>query len=73
MVRLSLRTVPVVGLLALVPVLAYTLTRNLVVSLSVVSVVIIGASLYVMFLPSEKAVRDSAGERESDDADAVSQ
>jgi uncharacterized membrane protein YukC len=57
-------------LLALVPVLAYTLTRDVVVSLSVVSVLVIGASLYVMFLPSENAVRAASvdGEDESHDA-----
>jgi uncharacterized membrane protein YukC len=73
MVSLGLRTLPVVGLLALVPVLAYTLTRDVVVSLSVVSVLVIGASLYVMFLPSEKEVRSAGVDSDAESADSFGQ
>lgn len=49
----------VVALLALVPVLAFMLLRPAPsVVLSVVSVVLIGASVYVMFGPTDAAAAD---------------
>jgi hypothetical protein len=51
------RYLPVVALLALLPVLAYGLLKAPVVALSAVSVLIIAASLLFMFLPSEASAR----------------
>lgn len=49
----SVRILPILGLLALVPVALYTMQIHPIVALSLVSVVIIGVSLYLMFLPSQ--------------------
>ncbi|MFB6159872.1 MAG: hypothetical protein ABEJ61_01700 [Haloferacaceae archaeon] len=54
---LDTRYLPIVALLALLPVLAYGLLKDPVVALSVLSVLIIVASLLFMFLPSEATAR----------------
>lgn len=56
--QIDTQYVPVVALLALLPVLAYGLLKAPVVALSAVSVLIIVASLLFMFLPSEAAARN---------------
>ncbi|MFB6122141.1 MAG: hypothetical protein ABEJ78_01600 [Haloferacaceae archaeon] len=58
----SVRHLPILGLLALVPVALYTAQIHPVVALSLVSVVIIGASLYLMFSPTAD---ETAGESAS--------
>jgi hypothetical protein len=58
----DLRTAVVVALLALLPVAVFILLNDtLVVALSLVSVVIIGLALFLMFSPSEDTVRPSQG------------
>lgn len=57
MVSFTPRLLPVVGLLALVPVALFALGRaDPAVALSLVSVVVVAASLYLMFLPGESEV-----------------
>jgi hypothetical protein len=52
----SVHTVPVLALLALLPVAVYALAVAPVVAIALVNVVLIAASVYVMFLPSEATV-----------------
>jgi hypothetical protein len=47
------RLLPIVGLLALLPVGVYALAVSPIVVLSLVSVVIVAASLYYLFSPAE--------------------
>ncbi|WP_049934859.1 hypothetical protein [Haloplanus natans] len=54
---ISVHQVPVVGLLALLPVAAYAFSISTVVAVALVNVVLIAASVYVMFLPSESTVK----------------
>lgn len=61
----SLRLLPIVGLLALIPVAVYALDGSPVVVLSLVSVVILMASLYSLFSPvGETAPTDDGNERD---------
>jgi hypothetical protein len=53
----TVQQVPVVALLALLPVAAYALSISTIVAVALVNVVLIAASVYVMFLPSEATVR----------------
>ena len=53
----SLRRVPLVALLALLPAAVYTAAVDLVVVIALVNVVLIAASLYLMVLPSEGTVK----------------
>jgi hypothetical protein len=53
----SVQQVPVVALLALLPVAAYAFSISTLVAVALVNVVLITASVYVMFLPSEATVR----------------
>ncbi|MEF8756665.1 MAG: hypothetical protein V5A33_00355 [Halobacteriales archaeon] len=57
----SLRLLPIVGLLALIPVAVYALDGSPVVVLSLVSVVIIVASLYYLFSPVEEMTPTNDG------------
>ncbi|WP_372909653.1 hypothetical protein [Salinigranum sp.] len=58
----DLRTAVVVALLALLPVAVFILLNDtLIVALSLVSVLIIGLALFLMFSPSEDTVRPSQG------------
>jgi hypothetical protein len=57
----DLRTAVVVALLALLPVAVYLLMQDTIVVLSLVSVLIIGLALYLMFSPSEAEVSPSRG------------
>jgi uncharacterized membrane protein len=58
----NLRHAVVLALLALLPVAVYLVLNDaLVVALSLVSVVIIGVALFLMFSPSEAEVRPSRG------------
>jgi hypothetical protein len=58
----DLRTAVVLALLALLPVATFLLLRNVViVALSLVSVLIIGLALFLMFSPSEAEVKPSQG------------
>ena len=56
----SIRTVPLVGLLALLPVAVYTLSIESIAAVSLVNVVLIAASVYVMFFPSESTAKAAA-------------
>jgi len=61
----SLRLLPIVGLLALIPVAVYALDGSPVVVLSLVSVVILMASLYFLFSPvGETTPADDGNERD---------
>lgn len=53
----SVQQVPIVALLALLPVAAYAFSISTLVTVALVNVVLITASVYVMFLPSESTVR----------------
>jgi hypothetical protein len=53
----SVQQVPIVALLALLPVAAYAFSISTLVAVALVNVVLITASVYVMFLPSESTVR----------------
>ena len=53
----SVQQVPIVALLALLPVAAYAFSISTLVAVALVNVVLIAASVYVMFLPSESTVR----------------
>jgi hypothetical protein len=58
----DLRTAVVIALLALLPVAVFLLLKSsVIVALSLVSVVIIGVALFLMFSPSEAEVRPSRG------------
>jgi multisubunit Na+/H+ antiporter MnhB subunit len=58
----DLRTAVVLALLALLPVAVFLLLKNAaIVALSLVSVVIIGVALFLMFSPSEAEVSPSRG------------
>ena len=58
----DLRTAVVLALLALLPVAIFLFLKNTpIVALSLVSVVIIGVALFLMFSPSEADVRPSRG------------
>jgi len=54
---LSVHRVPIVALLALIPVGLYAFTLYPIVAVALVNVVLIAASVYVMFLPSESTVK----------------
>jgi uncharacterized membrane protein YfbV (UPF0208 family) len=61
----SLRLLPIVGLFALIPVAAYALDGSPVVVLSLVSVVLLMASLYYLFSPVEgSAPADEGNDRD---------
>lgn len=53
------RTASFVALLALLPVVAYTLSVESIAVVSLVNVVLIAASVYVMFLPSESTLKST--------------
>ena len=58
----NLRNAVVLALLALVPVAVYILLQDaVVVALSLVSVLVIGVALFLMFSPSEAEVKPSQG------------
>ncbi|WP_136588557.1 hypothetical protein [Salinigranum halophilum] len=58
----DLRTAVVLALLALLPVAVFILLNDtFIVALSLVSVLIIGLALFLMFSPSEDTVRPSRG------------
>jgi uncharacterized membrane protein len=58
----NLQHAVVLALLALLPVAVYLLLNDaVVVALSLVSVVIIGVALFLMFSPSEAEVKPSRG------------
>jgi len=54
---ISVHQVPIVGLLALLPVAAYAFSISTIVAVALVNVVLIAASVYIMFLPSESTVK----------------
>jgi hypothetical protein len=54
---ISVHQVPIVGLLALLPVAAYAFSISTVVAVALVNVVLIAVSVYIMFLPSESTVK----------------
>ena len=56
----SVQQVPVVALLALLPVAAYAFSISTLVAVALVNVVLIAASVYVMFLPSESTVKTAS-------------
>jgi len=53
----SIRQVPILGLLALLPVAAYAFSVEIVAVVALVNVVLIAASVYTMFLPSESTLK----------------
>ncbi|WP_338741007.1 hypothetical protein [Haloplanus salilacus] len=53
----SVQHVPIVGLLALLPVAVYALSVEAIVVVALLNVVLISASVYTMFLPSEATVK----------------
>jgi hypothetical protein len=58
----DLRTAVVIALLALLPVAVFLLLKSsFIVALSLMSVLIIGGALFLMFSPSEAEVRPSRG------------
>jgi hypothetical protein len=57
---LPIRAVPAVGLLALLPVAAYALDGEPLVAIALCNVVLIAASVYVMFLPSQASAEAAA-------------
>jgi hypothetical protein len=57
----DLRAAVVLALLALLPVAAYLVLQDVVVALSLVSVLVIGLALFLMFSPSEAEVRPTKG------------
>jgi hypothetical protein len=54
---LDTKILPVLGLLALIPVVLYIATESPVVVLSFVSVLVIVVALLFMFMPSEESVK----------------
>jgi hypothetical protein len=53
----SVRQVPLVALLALLPVAVYMVTLDAIVAVALVNVVLIAASVFLMVLPSEATVK----------------
>jgi hypothetical protein len=53
----SVRLVPFVALLALLPVALYALSVEAIVAVALVNVVLIAACVFAMFLPSEATVK----------------
>jgi len=53
----SVHQVPIVALLALLPVAVYAFSVELIAVVALVNVVLIAASVYGMFLPSESTVK----------------
>ncbi|GAB6860644.1 hypothetical protein ACFR97_08090 [Haloplanus litoreus] len=53
----SVHQVPFVALLALLPVALYALSVEMIVVVALINVVLIAASVYTMFLPSESTVK----------------
>jgi len=53
----SVHRVPFLGLLALLPVAVYALSIEFIVVVALINVVLIAASVYAMFLPSESTVK----------------
>jgi hypothetical protein len=56
----SVQQVPLVGLLALLPVAVYALSVEAIVAVALVNVALISASVYAMFLPSEATLKTAA-------------
>jgi hypothetical protein len=56
---LTPRNISVVGLVALLPVAAYTLSESTVVALSLACVLVIVGSMYTMFGPAEGGAHDA--------------
>jgi hypothetical protein len=56
----SVQHVPIVALLALLPVAVYAFSVDVVVAVALVNVVLIAASVYAMFLPSEATLKAAA-------------
>jgi hypothetical protein len=56
----SVQQVPVLGLLALLPVAAYALSVQAIVVVALLNVVLISASVYAMFLPSEATLKTAS-------------
>jgi hypothetical protein len=54
---ISVQQVPIVALLALLPVGVYASLLYPIVAIALVNVVLIAASVYVMFLPSESTLK----------------
>jgi hypothetical protein len=57
---ISVQQVPIVGLLALLPVALYAFSLHPIVAIALVNVVLIAASVYAMFLPSESTVKTAS-------------
>ncbi|RCU46963.1 cytochrome-ba3 oxidase subunit [Haloplanus salinus] len=57
---ISVHRVPIVGLLALLPVALYAFSLHSIVGIALVNVVLIAASVYIMFLPSESTVKTAS-------------
>jgi hypothetical protein len=53
----SVRQVPILALLALLPVAVYAFSIELIAVVALVNVVLIAASVYGMFLPSETTLK----------------
>ena len=53
----SVHRVPIIALLALLPVAAYAFSISPIVAVALVNVVLIAASVYAMFLPSESTLK----------------
>jgi hypothetical protein len=56
----SIRRIPFVALLALLPVALYAMALDTIVTIALVNVVLIAACVYAMFLPSESTVKAAA-------------
>lgn len=56
----SVQQVPLVALLALLPVAVYALSVEAIVAVALLNVVLISASVYTMFLPSEATLKATA-------------
>lgn len=56
----SVQQVPIVALLALLPVAVYAFSIEVIVAVALVNVVLITASVYAMFMPSEATLKASA-------------
>lgn len=53
----SIRQVPILALLALLPAAVYAFSIEVIAAVALVNVVLIAASVYTMFLPSESTVK----------------
>jgi hypothetical protein len=56
----SVRQVPILALLALLPAAVYAFSVELVAAVALINVVLIAVSVYAMFLPSEATLKTAS-------------